>query len=184
MLILEVASPENRHLIPSSGWFPENISMRVNDTVVEQGRAGGLSQIEALALGGDIIFLVFLVVLVSAGLLMIYLYGLASSISGLGSLVERGIKESPEERYIPTEYIYRGWRRELRFLYLKFLKKLRDRGIYIMSGYTAYEVAEEASRADISYALELAKLYNYGMFSNSSDESVVYSFKRYLRDEG
>ncbi len=184
MLIFEVATPENRHLIPSSGWFPENISINVNGSVVESGRAEGLSQIEALALGGDVIFLIFLVVLVSAGLLMIYLYGLASSISGLGSFVDRDVREPSPEKYLPGEYIYRGWRKELRYLYLKFLKKLRDRGIYLMSGYTAYEVAKEASKADVSYAPELARLYNFGMFSSYSDESVLEGFKRYLGDEG
>ncbi len=184
MLVLEVATPENRHLIPSSSWLPENISINVNGTSVEQGSTEGLSQIEALAFSGDFIFLIFLVILVSAGLIMIYLYGLASSIPGLSSYMKRNVEDSSSEKFLPGGYVYTGWRRELRLLYLKFLKRLRDMGVHIMSGYTAYEVAEEASKADVMYASELAKLYNFGMFSPRSDESILEGFKRFMDDEG
>lgn len=183
MLVFEVIDPEYRHLIPRGGVDYSDIPNNVNQSIVEPMRGEGLTPLEAFAIESDFIFLIFLVFLVAAGLLTIYLYGVASEYR-FRSVVKRDVDEPRPIKYSSSDYIYIGWRRELRNLYLNFLRMLRDRGVHILNGYTAYEVADVASKADIKYAFEVAKLYNYGMFSRNSNKSILDRFRRYLGYEG
>lgn len=183
MLVLEVIDPEYRHLIPRGGVNYGDIPNDVDQSLVEPIQGDGLTPLEAFAIESDFIFLIFLLFLVAAGLLTIYLYGVAAE-TKFKSVVRRNVHEPPLTKYRSSDYVYLGWRRGLRDLYLNFLRKLRERGIHILSGYTAYEVAEVASKADIKYASELAKLYNLGMFSKNSNESILDRFRRYLGYDG
>jgi hypothetical protein len=86
------------------------------------------------------------------------------------------------------KYVYKGRKLLIRKLYLNFLRLLERLGMWIPSGYTPREVAEEASRRGINISSRISSLYYRFMYRpEDPPEDVINEIndiERNLKGEG